>query len=221
MKLFVISFDDGTVHDLRFIELLNKYNIKASLNLNSGLEDFVWYYDGYPIKRLKLCEYVDYFLNHEVCSHTLSHPYLTSLSEDELIYEINQDVYNLERIFKRKVRSFAVPFTECNEREIEIIKRNTKIENIRLSCYASDFNFPKDPYHYKITALYNDCDVYKKLDEFIDIDNGIFILCGHSYEFFVNIEWDKIEDILKYVVSFNDIEIVTLEEATKRIFNNK
>lgn len=219
MKLFVISFDDGTVHDLKFIELLNKYNLKASLNLNSGLEDFVWYYNGVPIKRLKLNKFVDYFKNHEVCSHSLTHPYLTSLSEEELSYEINQDVYNLECIVKRKINGFAVPFTECNEREIDIIRKNTKIEFIRLSCYASDFIFPSDPYHYKITALYNDKDVYDKINSFSKVDDGLFILCGHSYEFYVNNDWDKIEDILKYIVSFNDIEVVTLAEASDRIFN--
>lgn len=218
VKLFVISFDDGTVHDLKFIELLNKYNISASLNLNSGLEYFVWYNNGIPIERLKLSEYKDFFEKHEVCSHSLTHPYLTSLSKEKLSYEINQDVYNLESIFKRKVCSFAVPFTECNEREIDIIKRNTKIENIRLSCYADDYSFPSDSYHFKISALYNDLDVYEKIDTFNQLEEGIFILCGHSYEFYINDEWDKIEDILKYIIALPEIEIVTLSEASKRIF---
>ena len=44
MKIVCLSFDDGTIYDLRFIELLNKYNLKASLNLNSELNDFVWNY---------------------------------------------------------------------------------------------------------------------------------------------------------------------------------
>ena len=54
MKIVCLSFDDGTIYDLKFIELLNKYNLKASLNLNSELNDFVWYYEDKPIKRLDL-----------------------------------------------------------------------------------------------------------------------------------------------------------------------
>jgi hypothetical protein len=55
MKIVSLSFDDGTIYDLRFIELLNKYNLKATLNLNSELKDFVWYYNNEkPIKRLDL-----------------------------------------------------------------------------------------------------------------------------------------------------------------------
>lgn len=44
-KYFLLSFDDGTIYDRRFVELLNKYNIRGTFNLNSGLEDFVWYYE--------------------------------------------------------------------------------------------------------------------------------------------------------------------------------
>ena len=46
MKIIYPSFDDGIIYDLRFIELLNKYGLKATLNLNSGLESFVWYYNN-------------------------------------------------------------------------------------------------------------------------------------------------------------------------------
>ena len=45
-KIFLLSFDDGTVWDARFVELLNRYGMKATFNLNSGLEDF-----GFPRKR--------------------------------------------------------------------------------------------------------------------------------------------------------------------------
>ena len=56
-KYLVLSFDDGTIYDRRFIELLNKYNLPATLNLNSGLGGFVWYYDNYfPVERLRLEE---------------------------------------------------------------------------------------------------------------------------------------------------------------------
>ena len=44
-KIFILSFDDGTVWDGRFVELLNKYGMKATFNLNSGLEDFVWNFE--------------------------------------------------------------------------------------------------------------------------------------------------------------------------------
>ena len=83
-KFLVLSFDDGTIYDKRFIEILNKYNVSATLNLNSGLQNFVWYYqDKYEIKRLTLTDDIHLYDNHEIASHTLTHPFLTELTEEE------------------------------------------------------------------------------------------------------------------------------------------
>ena len=35
MKFLTFSFDDGITQDIRFIELLNKYGLKGTFNLNS------------------------------------------------------------------------------------------------------------------------------------------------------------------------------------------
>ena len=37
MKYVTFSFDDGVTQDKRLIELLNKYGLKATFNLNSSL----------------------------------------------------------------------------------------------------------------------------------------------------------------------------------------
>lgn len=222
-KYLVLSFDDGTIYDKRFIELLNKYNVCATLNLNSGLCDFVWYYnDSFPIRRLKLEECFNMFDGHEIASHTLTHPYLTSLSFEDLVSQVNSDVCNLERIFNVKVESFAVPFTPCNEREIDIIKNHTPIKYMRLSYMKDkyDFTIPNDPYHFKINALYNEKDIYEHIKIFADnkLDKSIFIIAGHSYEFEINNDWNYIEDLLKYIKSFDEFEVVTFKEAVKNLF---
>ena len=36
-KAFTVSYDDGVTQDIRLIELLNRYGIKGTFNLNSGL----------------------------------------------------------------------------------------------------------------------------------------------------------------------------------------
>ena len=37
MKAITFSYDDGVTQDIRLIELLNKYNLKCTFNLNSEL----------------------------------------------------------------------------------------------------------------------------------------------------------------------------------------
>jgi lipopolysaccharide biosynthesis glycosyltransferase len=36
-KVFNVTYDDGVLQDVRFVALLNKYNLKGTFNLNSGL----------------------------------------------------------------------------------------------------------------------------------------------------------------------------------------
>ena len=61
-KILLLSFDDGTIYDKRFTELLNRYGIPATFNLNSGLEDFVWHYeDRFPVRRQVLAGTVDQY----------------------------------------------------------------------------------------------------------------------------------------------------------------
>lgn len=36
-KAVTFSYDDGVVQDIRFVELLNKYELKCTFNLNSGI----------------------------------------------------------------------------------------------------------------------------------------------------------------------------------------
>ena len=62
MKYFIFSIDDGTIYDKKVIEIFNKYNIKGTFNLNSGLDDFVWYLNDKPIERLSLKDNVDSFI---------------------------------------------------------------------------------------------------------------------------------------------------------------
>ena len=221
-RYLVLSFDDGPIQDKRFVELLNKYNLPATFNLNSGLEDFVWYYENKtPIKRIKFNECLELYNNHEIASHTVNHPFLTDLDEQELIHQVGDDATTLSKIFNKDITSFAVPFTACNEREIEIIKNHTPIKAIRLSKFTNktDFSVPKDNYHFMCNAYYNNPDIYDHIFSFSKntLDKSIFIIVGHSYEFEVLNEWDKIENLLKYIKTFDSFEVVTFKDAIKKL----
>ena len=208
MKYFVLSFDDGTIHDKRFVELLNKYQIRCTFNLNSGLEDFIWEFEGHPVVRQHLADTVEQYREHEIASHSLTHPRLEQLPPPRLRREVEEDSEALKRIFGVKELGFGVPFTVCTEREIKIIRRFVRY--IRLSEYSDSFALPDDPYHIPIHALYNDPDVREKIAAFAEnnLPDSLFVLAGHSYELeFLN-HWEYMEDLLQYIKSF-DFEIVT------------
>ena len=35
-KVLTLSYDDGVVQDIRFIEILDKYGLKGTFNINTG-----------------------------------------------------------------------------------------------------------------------------------------------------------------------------------------
>lgn len=211
-RIFLLSFDDGTVYDRRFAELLNKYHIPCTFNLNSGLEDFVWQYeDRYPIRRQRLGETVEQYRGHEIASHSQHHHWLNTLTPPQLSREVGDDCAALKEIFGVGELGFAVPFTACGEREIRIIRKYVRY--IRLSEMAEDFALPADPYHIPIHGLYNDPDIREKIARFAenDLPVSLFVLAGHSYEFEVLNHWEYMEDLLRYIQSFG-FEIMTTME---------
>lgn len=219
MKIVSLSFDDGTIYDLQFIELLNKYKLKASLNLNSGLEDFVWYYGDHPIKRLRLNEVKEYYNGHEVASHSLTHPYFSSLCKEEVIRQVKEDISNLNKIFGCKIEGFAFPFHDQTEDNIQTVKDNINLKYIRYS-YLSNEYMPKDRYHLPINALYDDEDIYEKLEDFKknNLNNSLFVIAGHSYEFEMKNDWEKIESLLKFLSNDKEIVVLPLLDAVKVLF---
>lgn len=219
MKIVCLSFDDGTIYDLRFIKLLNKYNLKASLNLNSELNDFVWYYEDKPIKRLDLSKVKDSYNGHEVASHSLTHPYFSSLEEKEVIRQVKEDMNNLSNIFGYKVDGFAFPFHDQTEDHIQILKNNIELSYIRYS-YLDHSGIHQDKYHIHINALYDDEDIYEQLEIFKkeNDEHNLFVIAGHAYEFEVKNDWDKIEKLLIYLSRDQDIKVLTLKEAVSILF---
>ena len=211
-KIFIFSFDDGTVWDGRFVELLNKYGMKATFNLNSGLEDFVWYFeDRFPVRRQKLAETAQQYRGHEVASHTLTHPWLNSLTPPQLSREVGEDCAALKEIFGLSEIGFGVPFTACNAREINIIRKYVRY--IRLSEFSDSFALPEDPYHIPIHGLYNDPDIREKIARFAenDLPVSVFVMAGHSYEFEALDHWGYLEELLQYIRSFGFENMTTME----------
>ena len=157
-KIFLLSFDDGVVQDGRMVALLNKYHLKGTFNLNSGLEDFVWYYeDRFPIRRQRLADTVEQYRGHEIASHSLHHCWLNTLTPPQLTREVSQDCDALRRIFGVEQPGFAVPFTACGEREIRILRKYVRY--IRLSERGGNFFLPADPWHIPIHGLIFDKDI--------------------------------------------------------------
>lgn len=221
-KIMVLSYDDGTIHDKRLIQLLNKYNIPATFNLNSGLDDFVWKTRGKDIHRLTLRDNVDLYKGHEVAVHTRTHPYLTELTETQLHQEVVKDQETLSHIFGYTVITMGVPFNQCNEAIIDKIKHYGVIKNLRIPNKDTTFNPPNDTMHIPITTTHTSEDIVPLTEAFLNNDKplSLFVLAGHAYDFYLDNNWKWFENYLKKLTSHPDVTFMTVKDAMSYLFKS-
>ncbi len=218
MKYFIFSIDDGTVYDQKVIEIFNRYHIKGTFNLNSGLNDFVWYLNDMPIVRLNLRDNADLYKGHEVASHSLTHPHLTMCPGEIIVKEVGEDITNLRDRFNRDITTFAFPFEDSDERCVDIIKHLHNIKCIRHSQIDQSFKFPEDLYHIKITSL-DVNEAVELVDKFIENEEAeLFVFVSHAYDFEVNQTYDKLEELCQKVTSNDDIKVITMSELARVIW---
>ena len=226
-KAFNLTFDDGVLQDIRFVELLNKYGLKGTFNLNSGLmeNEFEWTHEsGRVIKRLSKEKAVSLYQGHEIACHTLTHPYMNDLSESEILHELQEDKANLEKLFGREIKGFALPFDYYSER-IEACVMQSGFSYARISQESRSFTPQTDYFNWKATVFHTDPELEKLTQQFIETDEelAVFQIVGHSYDLDVENMWDRIENVFRVIAAYDDIlpmttiEIVEYLQAINKI----
>lgn len=199
-KALTLSYDDGVEQDIRLIELLNRYGLKCTFNLNSGCfppEGHVWP-QGQIHRRMPLsaCRELYGRDGHEVAVHTLTHPDLTSLPRTAILHEVYEDRKNLEEIFGGIVRGAAYPYGTYNDTVVEAL-RQCDIAYCRMVQSSYDFHLPQDWLRLRPTCHHADPRLDELCDRFLKDDAGwrstLFYLWGHAYEFEAMDNWNVIE----------------------------
>lgn len=226
-KAFCISYDDGITQDIRFVELLNKYGLKGTFNLNSELmkNGFAWIHEtGLVIKRLAPDKVVDLYQGHEVASHTLTHPYMNDLSEEEILYQMEEDKKNLEELLQREVHGFAVPFDYYSDLIAECAKKSG-FSYARMSEETYSYAPPEKEYYWAAGAFHTSPKFDVFVDDFFETDEELALcqIVGHSYDLDTEQMWEQMEEIFKRVaedgdiVSMANIELVRYLKAMKKV----
>lgn len=217
-KAITFSYDDGVTQDIRLIEIFNKYNLKATFNLNSELlgKEGTLTHNGITVNHTKVNanDVKHIYSGHEIAVHTLTHPNLTEIADDsEVIRQVEQDRLNLSELAGYEVLGMAYPCggTNCNEHTAELIKNNTPIKYARTIATTRSFEPYPDLYQYKGTAYHSgDWDVLFELGrQFIDLKADtpkVFYIWGHSYEFDLFPErWEQFEKFCELISNKSDI----------------
>lgn len=216
-KAVTFSYDDGITQDKRLVEIFNRYGLKCTFNLNSGImnESGSFMIGELPVTRMVPDGLAELYRGHEIAVHTLTHLNLTELNDEAVRQEILADKENLERIFSTKICGMAYPYGAFDERIIRIAE-NCGIEYSRTTIDAPDFALQRELMKFKATCHHKNPKLWELLDEFLSYDGvepAIFCLWGHSYEFDADNNWELIEEFCRRVSGHGNIFYGTNKEV--------
>ena len=221
------SWDDGHKLDFKLAALLAKHNIKGTFYIapndrESPKED-----------RLTSDEIRTLAENMEIGAHTMSHPQLPTLSDDEAHKEISESKTFLEEVTGKPVVSFCYPRGEYLPKHVQMVRdagfrlaRTVKrfafdtghdLMEMPTTIHTYDhyldvfgiLNFVKwNPILF--VRYYRKWDVLAKaMFDRVYEKGGVFHLWGHSWEVEGHNDWERLEDVLTYISNRKDVQYLT------------
>lgn len=121
-KYIIITIDDGYRDNYRILyPVLKKFNMKAVIYYITGVKYNSWTADSMGEKKFDLMSENEVKELHksgliEFGGHTLTHPSMLNLSDEELKKEIEENKKDIERIIGEELVSFAYPYGHNSKR---------------------------------------------------------------------------------------------------------
>lgn len=218
-KALTFSYDDGVQEDKRLIEIFNRYGMKGTFNIGSALldESKGWHehHRGLWISYINAAEIKELYRGHEVAVHTANHLDLTTLDAAALRREVHGDKAALEALLGTDVVGMAYPYGAYNDEVIGAV-RDAGLRYARTIEDTRSFALPADPLRWGHTC-HHACDcLFDLAEEFLAADPEepmLFTVWGHSYEFRVLENWERIEAFCAKMAHREDIAYITNREA--------
>lgn len=223
MKAITFSYDDGITQDRKLISILDKYHLKATFNINSGLlgTAYALLWNEHTIAHVKPrpCEVKDLYAGHELAVHTLTHPSLKTLSDEEVIRQVEEDRKAISALAGYDVVGMAYPGgTGCmDERVIRLIKEHTGVRYSRTTTHTFNFEPQTDLLNFNPTVYHLDWEnMFRLGKEFLALKPEtpkLFYIWGHAYEFDFKDEWNTFEEFCSMIADKDDIYYGTNQDV--------
>lgn len=220
MKAVTFSYDDGIVYDRRLVEIFNRYGLKCTFNLNSGIMSGAsfWEDGGVEIHRMNANGLPELYRGHEIAVHCLTHADLTRCDDETIRNEVLLDKENLERMFGCEIEGMAYPYGTFNEHIVDII-RECGIKYARTTRSTCGAAVPANLLTLNAAMHHGDKRAFEYINDFLSMkpeemtQPKMLYIWGHSYEFEVNDNWDLIEEICRLLAGKDDIFYGTNKEV--------
>lgn len=222
--LVTTSWDDGHILDIKLSKLLEKYGFKGTFYV-SPLDRELKKAD-----RLSDEQILEISNKFEIGAHTMTHPHLTDIGEEDAKTEIIESKKYLENILGKEVKSFCYPAGYYKNIHKDIVKQAGFLFARNVNRFYTSFSFDHfdarttiHAYrHYsdawsilKNVGILNFWKCYLNWDElainiFDKLENtgGIFHIWGHSWEIENNKDWNRLEKVLSHISNKSGVQYV-------------
>lgn len=214
-KAVTFSFDDGVMQDIRVIEILDKYGLKATFNLNSGKFGTKNPYETNRriVERtlIEPAQVKELYKNHEVAVHTMGHFNLTELPLSCVTWQVERDREMLESLTGKEIRCMAYPCGGVNNNDAvaETIKATTKIRFARTITSTYSFDMQENLFRFNPTIHFRDKRLFDMVKEFLELktdETKLFYIWGHTYELDATDDgWERFEKLCSMLSNKEDI----------------
>ena len=220
-KAVTFSYDDGSKHDIRFLETVNKYNLKGTFNLvGSSLNDENHISVDFAKENILGS-------GHEIANHGYNHRALNMVRTIEGVRDTLDSRLCLEKAFDMIIRGMAFPDRSVNRftvpdtyKRVKSYLEETDIAYARLAGGNNDnFELPEDWHNWIPTAHHDNPEIMNYIDKFVNLDlSEIYCACrtprvfywwGHSSEFESKNNWEHLEEICQKLSGKDDVWYAT------------
>ena len=204
-KACTLSYDDGVVHDKRLVEIMRKYGLKGTFNVNSrSLDRGEKYLSAEEMREV-------YGDDMEIALHGFNHLSLARVTPDLAIRDVVADRDNLERTFGRIIRGMAYANGSYSD-DVVAMLRLAGVVYSRTTKATYGFELPEEWLTLHPTCHHRVPELFELLDKFLGepenpnrIKPELFYLWGHSYEFPRDDNWDVIERFGQKMSEHSDV----------------
>lgn len=209
-RALTFSYDDGTVHDRRLVEIFDRYGVRGTFHLNSGSLDRPGWVCSSEVAPL--------YRNHEVSVHTVHHYHLEKIPPDVAACEILDDRRALEALVGYPVRGMSFPFG-THSRDLVRLLPSLGIEYARTVRGTGLLEVPANLLQWDPSCHHNQ-DLLALGERFLKEDSPqpvLLAVWGHSWDFDRDRNWGLMEDFCRLASGKDEVWYATVLEIADYI----
>lgn len=220
-KALTLSYDDGVLQDARLAELFRRYHLKGTFNINSGLLGQKGMHRSVDHSCWEPEQLKEIYAGFEIAMHTCTHIRMAEVSDAVLTAEVEEDRRRLEALTGFRVRGLAYPSGSYDRHVMEKLA-DMQVLYARTIWETERFDFPKNLLEWSGTCRHTNPKWLKLTEEFLEPEaEGLFFVWGHSYEFDIYDNWEKMERFCTMVADRDDIWYATNAEVAEWLLDQR